>query len=231
VPPGSGAACSRTARVPCIRTTSWPMTGRPGESNGCRRRFRRLVRQRFPPARSRLSRSSTGITTRSTDSPGPATDYVRRHRRRTRSGDRQTPCPTAVVDGAPPPSHVTYCYSAGLAITAIGCAPRAVLRMLARRGELSQIRCAPARPPRSRRKRQPHNGPADIDSSCRSWCRDAAKIERKRRSTLTRFRRVAGTCQSSLHEPSSGPVPLHHGVCAIGVRRWGWFSTKPQVNT
>jgi hypothetical protein len=30
-------------------------------------------------------------------------------------------------------------------------------------------------------------------------CRDAAKIDRNRRATLTRLRRVAGVCQSSLH--------------------------------
>jgi hypothetical protein len=35
------------------------------------------------------------------------------------------------------------------------------------------------------------------------WCRDAAKIDKTRLATLTKHRRVARACQSSLHESSS----------------------------
>jgi hypothetical protein len=35
------------------------------------------------------------------------------------------------------------------------------------------------------------------------WCRDATKIDQKRRATLTEVRRVAGPCESSLQNPSS----------------------------
>jgi hypothetical protein len=54
-------------------------------------------------------------------------------------------------------------------------------------------------------------------------CRDAGKIDWTRRATLTKLRRVAGACQSSLHKPQAKGEISEAAVCvsANGDRRGG----------
>jgi hypothetical protein len=52
-------------------------------------------------------------------------------------------------------------------------------------------------------------------------CRDAAKIDKTRLPTLTKLRRVARACQSSLHKSSSKPLPI---AARAGFRHlWDWY--------
>lgn len=55
-----------------------------------------------------------------------------------------------------------------------------------------------------------------IDTSGGGGCRDAAKIDMNRRSTLTGSRRVAEACQSSALRPVAGELDLTSPTCRGG---------------